>query len=86
MFIERVTQDIAITGGAVRLEDRWTLVVFRAWRDCPDGYRVDRKDMFAWEAIDGGKPCVDLDAAIAFIERWIRAACEQHTLTPRVTP
>lgn len=46
--------------------------------------RCDRCTIGPWEEIDGGVGYRTIEAAKAFVCRWVNAAREQGTLTPRM--
>lgn len=51
-----------------------------------EGWRADRASwpVPMWEAIDDGDPLPTLKDARALASRWLKAAREQKTLTPRM--
>ena len=75
-----------VTGADVYGKPRSWSVDFRLDGRDGDFYRVDKHTLGPWEAIDGGEQSAPrtLPAAKAMGAKWIAAASEQHTLTPRV--
>jgi hypothetical protein len=51
-----------------------------------DSYRVDKITFpgMLWEAIDGGQGFSNKTKAKNFVNKWMGAAVEQNTLTPKV--